>query len=190
MRYSARFSFRQFPIWDVRRQHPPAHNRERIRMPFVIREARPDDAAVILRFIRELAAFERAEHEVEATEDTILESIFGPDAVTHALICEIDGKPAGFAVWFYNYSTWQARKGLYLEDLYVTPEFRGSGAGKKILKRLAAIAVERGCGRFEWSVLDWNEPAIRIYESIGAEPQKEWLRYRLSGQSLMDFARG
>jgi GNAT superfamily N-acetyltransferase len=159
-------------------------------MHFTIREAVPADAATILRFIRELAAYERAEHEVEATEETIRQSIFGDGAVTHALMCEIDGKAAGFAVWFYNYSTWQARKGLYLEDLYVTPEFRGSGAGKKLLKRLAAIAVERGCGRFEWSVLDWNEPAIRVYEAIGAEPQKEWIRYRLSGRALAEFAAG
>ena len=159
-------------------------------MPFSIRAAAPDDAATILRFIRELAAFERAEHEVEATEETIRSSIFGPGAVTHALICEVDGRPAGFAVWFYNYSTWQARKGLYLEDLYVTPEFRGTGAGKRILRRLAEIAVEEGCGRFEWSVLDWNEPAIRVYRSIGAEPQEEWVRYRLCGKALADFAAG
>ncbi len=159
-------------------------------MSFVLRPATPADAGIILRFIRELAAFERAEHEVEATEETIRLSIFGEGAVTHALVCERDGKAAGFAVWFYNYSTWQGRKGLYLEDLYVTPEFRGSGAGKLILKRLAEIALEEGCGRFEWSVLDWNEPAIRVYESIGAEPQNEWIRYRLSGQALVDFAEG
>lgn len=157
-------------------------------MSFVLRPATPSDAATILRFIRELAAYERAEHEVEATEETIRQSIFGPGAVTHALICEKDGKTAGFAVWFYNYSTWQARNGLYLEDLYVTPEFRGSGAGKLILRHLAKIAVEKGCGRFEWSVLDWNEPAIRVYDSIGGEPQDEWIRYRLSGQALLDFA--
>lgn len=159
-------------------------------MSLVIRDALPEDAATILRFIRELAAYERAEDAVEATEDSIRASIFGPDAVTHALICEIHGRPAGFAVWFYNYSTWQAKNGLYLEDLYVTPEFRGSGAGKQILKRLAALAVEKGCGRFEWSVIDWNEPAIRLYKSIGAEPQSEWVRYRLTGQALQDFARG
>ena len=159
-------------------------------MTFVLRPATPDDAATILRFIRELAAYERAENEVEATEETIRQSIFGKDAVIHALICEKDGKTAGFAVWFYNYSTWQGRNGLYLEDLYVTPEFRGSGAGKLILRHLAELAVEKGCGRFEWSVLDWNEPAIRVYKSIGAEPQDEWIRYRLSGQALLDFATG
>nr|WP_316652712.1 GNAT family N-acetyltransferase [uncultured Gellertiella sp.] len=157
-------------------------------MSLVIRDAVADDAATILRFIRELAAYEHAEHEVEATEETIRQSIFGAGSVAHALICEIDGKPAGFAVWFYNYSTWQARKGLYLEDLYISSEFRGTGAGKQMLKRLAAIALEQGCGRFEWSVLDWNEPAIRVYKAIGAEPQAEWLRFRLCGQALKDFA--
>lgn len=159
-------------------------------MSLIIRDALPDDAAIILRFIRELAAFERAEHEVDATEDSIRASIFGPGSVTEALICEIDGRPAGFAVWFYNYSTWQAKNGLYLEDLYITPGFRGSGAGRHILRHLAARAVEKGCGRFEWSVIDWNEPAIRLYKSIGAEPQNEWVRYRLCGQALTDFARG
>ena len=159
-------------------------------MTFVLRPATPGDAPTILRFIRELAAYERAENEVEATEETIRQSIFGKDAVTHALICDKDGKTAGFAVWFYNYSTWQGRNGLYLEDLYVTPEFRGSGAGKLILRHLAELAVEKGCGRFEWSVLDWNEPAIRVYKSIGAELQDEWIRYRLSGQALQDFAAG
>ncbi|WP_427928899.1 N-acetyltransferase family protein, partial [Agrobacterium cavarae] len=95
-----------------------------------------------------------------------------------------------FAVWFLSYSTWLSRNGLYLEDLYVTPDARGSGAGKALLKRLAAIAVEKGCGRFEWSVLDWNEPAIRVYQAIGAEAQDEWVRYRLSGEALKAFASG
>lgn len=104
------------------------------------------------------------------------------------MICEADGKPAGFAIWFYSYSTWQARKGLYLEDLYVSPEFRGSGAGKALLKHLARTAVAEGCGRFEWSVLDWNEPAIRVYEAVGAEPMSEWTRYRLAGKGLEAFA--
>ena len=100
------------------------------------------------------------------------------------------GVPAGFAIWFFNYSTWQAKNGLYLEDLYVSPDYRGSGAGKLLLKHLAQIAVEKGCGRFEWSVLDWNEPAIRVYDSIGAEPQNEWIRYRLAGDRLKAFAAG
>ncbi|MBP2235491.1 GNAT superfamily N-acetyltransferase [Sinorhizobium kostiense] len=153
-----------------------------------IRDAVPADAATILRFITELAIYEKAEHEVEATVELLQESLFGPGAVTRAVICEIDGEPAGFAIWFYNYSTWQARKGLYLEDLYVSPEFRGSGAGKMLLKHLARIALAEGCGRFEWSVLDWNEPAIRVYEAVGAEPLSEWTRYRLTGKELEALA--
>lgn len=157
-------------------------------MNFTIRPATPEDAAVILGFIIELAVYEKAGHEVEATEETVRSSIFGEGSVTDAVILEADGKPAGFAVWFYSYSTWQAKNGLYLEDLYVSPDFRGSGAGKLLLKHLARVAVEKGCGRFEWSVLDWNEPAIRVYDAVGAEPQNEWIRYRLAGQKLKDFA--
>jgi GNAT superfamily N-acetyltransferase len=157
-------------------------------MPLLIRDAGRDDAATLLRFIRELATYERAEDEVAATAETIEESIFGAGSVSRALICEKDGEAVGMAIWFFNYSTWQARNGLYLEDLYVTPSARGLGAGKALLKRLAQIAVESGCGRFEWSVLDWNEPAIRVYDAIGAEPQKEWIRYRLSGDMLAAFA--
>jgi GNAT superfamily N-acetyltransferase len=159
-------------------------------MTLTIREARPDDAPTILRFVRELADYERALHEVSATEDMVRASIFGQDSVTRALIAEQDAAPIGMAVWFFSYSTWQARNGLYLEDLYVTPAARGSGAGKALLRRLAEIALESGCGRFEWSVLDWNEPAIRVYEAVGAEPQTEWIRYRLAGAALEAFARG
>lgn len=157
-------------------------------MTLLIRDAVTADAPTILRFIRELAIYENAEHEVKATVESITASIFGEGSVTSALICERDGQPIGFAVWFLTYSTWLSRNGLYLEDLYVTPDARGSGAGKALLKRLAAIAVEKGCGRFEWSVLDWNEPAIRVYRSIGAEAQDEWVRYRLSGAALTAFA--
>lgn len=157
-------------------------------MSFTIRPATPEDAATILGFITELAVYEKAGHEVEATEETIRASIFGEGSVTEAVILESDGRPAGFAVWFYSYSTWQAKNGLYLEDLYVSPDYRGTGAGKMLLKHLAGIAVKKGCGRFEWSVLDWNEPAIRVYAAIGAEPQSEWIRYRMTGQALRDFA--
>lgn len=157
-------------------------------MSFTIRPATPDDAGTILGFITELAVYEKAGHEVEATEETIRSSIFGEGSVTEAAILEKDGQPAGFAVWFYSYSTWQAKNGLYLEDLYVSPDHRGSGAGKLLLKHLARIAVEKGCGRFEWSVLDWNEPAIRVYDAVGAEPQNEWIRYRLAGDRLRAFA--
>jgi GNAT superfamily N-acetyltransferase len=159
-------------------------------MTLTVREAIPDDVTDILRFIRELAIYEKAEHEVEATVESLTASIFGEKSVTRALICEEDGAALGFAVWFFSYSTWQAKNGLYLEDLYVTASARGRGVGKALLKRLAAIAVEAGCGRFEWSVLDWNEPAIRVYEAIGAEPMSEWTRYRLSGEKLEAFARG
>ena len=157
-------------------------------MSFTIRPATPDDAATILGFITELAVYEKAGHEVEATEETIRTSIFGEGSVTEAAILEHDGRPAGFAVWFYSYSTWQARNGLYLEDLYVSPDHRGSGAGKLLLRHLAKLAVAKDCGRFEWSVLDWNEPAIRVYDSVGAEPQNEWIRYRLAGDKLKAFA--
>lgn len=149
------------------------------------------DAATILGFIRNLAEYEEAAHEVEASEETVAASLFGPGAVARAVLCEApDGRPAGFAVWFMNYSTWQARNGLYLEDLYVAPEHRGAGVGKLLLRHLARTALAEGCGRFEWSVLDWNEPAIRVYEAIGAEPHKEWIRYRLAGEKLKRFAEG
>jgi GNAT superfamily N-acetyltransferase len=160
-------------------------------MTYRVRPAVVADAATILRFITELAVYEKAGHEVEATEETVAASLFGPQSVTRAAICESpDGTPAGFAVWFMSYSTWQAKNGLYLEDLYVTPGHRGSGAGKLLLRHLAGIAVAEGCGRFEWSVLDWNEPAIRVYEAIGAEPLAGWTRYRLTGEKLKRFAEG
>ena len=156
-----------------------------------IRPATAADAAVILRFIRELAEYEKALHEVAATEETVAASIFGEGSVTRAAICEtVDGEPAGFAVWFKSYSTWLAQNGLYLEDLYVTPSHRGGGVGKMLLRHLARIAVEEDCARFEWSVLDWNEPAIRVYDAIGAQPQTEWIRYRLTGEKLKRFAEG
>jgi GNAT superfamily N-acetyltransferase len=159
-------------------------------MSLTIRTAVREDAATLLGFIRELAIYEKAEHEVAATVESIEESIFGSRSVTQALVCERDGQAIGMAIWFFSYSTWQARNGLYLEDLYVTPSARGSGAGKAMLKRLAQIALENDCGRFEWSVLDWNEPAIKVYDAIGAEPQTEWIRYRLAGEGLKNFAEG
>lgn len=153
-----------------------------------IRAAHVDDAGLILRFIRELAIYERAEDQVVATEGDIRESLFQSGAA-RALICSVDGVEAGFAVYFFNYSTWQGRKGLYLEDLYVTPAYRNAGAGKALLQHLARIAVAEGCGRFEWSVLDWNEPALQFYRSIGASPMEEWVRHRLAGPTLLEFAR-
>lgn len=153
-----------------------------------IRPATPADAELILRFITELAVYEKAEDEVVATADDLRKTIF-EDRSAYALICSVDGDPAGFAIYFYNYSTWQGRKGLYLEDLYVTPAHRGAGAGKALLQQLARIAVAEGCGRFEWSVLDWNEPALKFYESIGAWPMPEWVKHRMAGKALLDFAR-
>ena len=153
-----------------------------------IRPATADDAALILGFIRELAIYEKAEHEVLATEDDLRRSLFGAQARGWALICSVDGVAAGFAVYFFNYSTWQGRQGLYLEDLYLSPSHRNLGAGKALLQHLARIAVENGCGRFEWSVLDWNEPALQFYRSIGAWAMDEWTRYRLAGEALDKFA--
>ncbi len=158
-------------------------------MPTItIREATIDDCPLILRFIQELADYEKASDEVVATVPMLRESLFGPTSPSRALVCHVDGEDAGFAVYFHNYSTWQGRRGLYLEDLYVSPKHRGTGAGKALLRRLAQIAVAGGCGRFEWSVLDWNQPAIDFYKSIGAVPQDEWVRYRLTGEALARFA--
>lgn len=153
-----------------------------------IRAATVNDAGLIMRMIIELAVYEEREDEVVATETDIRDSIFGPESSTSALICLIDGEPVGYAVYFFNYSTWLGKHGLYLEDLYVSPRHRRHGAGKALLKHLARIALSRGCGRFEWSVLDWNEPAIRFYKSLGALPQDEWVGYRLTGKALEALA--
>ncbi|WP_295931175.1 GNAT family N-acetyltransferase [uncultured Xanthomonas sp.] len=155
-----------------------------------IRPAVADDAALILRLIRDLARYERAEDAVQTDEAGLRASLFGADARAQALICEADGQPIGYAVYFYNYSTWLGRNGLYLEDLYVDPAHRGVGAGKALLQHLARQAVAEGCGRFEWSVLDWNQPAIDFYEAVGARAQDEWTVYRLQGEALARFAAG
>ncbi|MEA2096210.1 MAG: GNAT family N-acetyltransferase [Candidatus Cloacimonadota bacterium] len=153
-----------------------------------IRVATIEDSSLILNFVKELAKFERAASEVSATIEDIQRSIFGTDSSVNALICSINNKPIGFAVYFYNYSTWQGKNGLYLEDIYITPKYRGRGAGKELIKYLAKIAVSKDCGRFELSVLDWNESAIEFYESFGAKPQNEWIIYRLDRKALRDFA--
>ena len=153
-----------------------------------IRQATIEDSALILRFVTELAIYEKAGNEVIATQSDIENSIFGSDSCAKAVICSINNQPVGFAVYFFNYSTWLGKHGLYLEDLYVSPEYRGVGAGKALLKHLAGIALSKNCGRFEWSVLDWNEPAIRFYRSIGAISQDEWVGYRLTGKALEEFA--
>ncbi|MGJ8645630.1 MAG: GNAT family N-acetyltransferase [Marinomonas colpomeniae] len=157
-------------------------------MSIVIREANLNDSSTILRFIKELARYEKAEHEVLATEQSIKYSIFSETTSMKAIICEKDGNPVGFAVYFFNYSTWLGKHGLYLEDLYVSQAERGSGAGKVLLKYLAKIAIANNCGRFEWSVLDWNQPAIDFYESIGAKPKNEWIGYQLTGENLIALA--
>ena len=157
-------------------------------MSSVIREATPDDAGIILEFIRELAEYEKEPEAVVATKEDIAGNLFNPKTTTEAVICLSRGVPVGFAVFFQSFSTWLGRDGLYLEDLYVSPTRRGEGHGKALLKHLARIAVDRNCGRFEWSVLDWNAPAIRFYESLGARPLSEWVGYRLEGQALLDLA--
>lgn len=159
-------------------------------MTIEIRPAVPSDAAQILTFITELAEYEKARHEVVASVVDIERSLFSEGATAHGLICLRDGLPIGFAVFFFSYSTWLGSNCLYLEDLYINPEQRGGGAGKKLLRHLAKIAFDNGCGRFEWSVLDWNEAAITFYKSIGAQPQEEWVRYRMEGDALRDFALG
>jgi len=153
-----------------------------------IRQATTSDCAVILSFIRELAEYERALPEAVATESDLQAALFGSNPNAFALICTIDDAPAGFALYFFNFSTWLGKNGLFLEDLYVSPKYRGSGAGKALLKHLAKIAVDQQCGRFEWNVLDWNTTAIDFYESFGAEPLHEWVGYRLTGDSLKRFA--
>lgn len=159
-------------------------------MNMVIRQAAPEDAGVILGFIRELAVYEKEPDAVVATEADIVANLFDPDTTTEALIGLEGDEPVGFAVYFLNFSTWLGRNGLFLEDLYVSPDHRGKGYGKVFLKHLARLAVDRNCGRFEWNVLDWNEPAIRFYESLGARAQSEWVGYRMEGQALRDLARG
>ena len=156
----------------------------------MIRTATPDDVPAILSMVRELAEYERAPHEVTATEAHLRAALFGENPAVYALIAENDdtGESVGFAMWFLNFSTWLGRHGVYLEDLYVKPHARGEGHGRALLTRLAQIAVERGCGRVEWAVLDWNEPSIGFYKSLGAVPMDEWTIFRLTGDSLARLA--
>ncbi|MEC4087944.1 MULTISPECIES: GNAT family N-acetyltransferase [Pseudoalteromonas] len=157
-------------------------------MSITIRHAQKDDAATILHFINELAIYEKEPDAVLNTVADIEQKLFGNDVRAHALICEQEGEAIGFAVYFFNYSTWLGKYGLYLEDLYVAQDQRGQGAGKALMKFLAQLAIEKDCGRFEWVVLDWNKPAIDFYNSIGAKPQDEWIIYRLTGDELRAFA--
>ena len=151
------------------------------------RFAQPEDAALILRFIRGLAEYEKMTDEVVATEELLREWIF-EKGKAEVLFAVADGTEVGFALFFHNFSTFLGRAGIYLEDLFVLPEHRGHGYGKALLKRLAAITVERGCGRLEWSCLDWNAPSIAFYKSMGAAPMDEWTVYRLTGETLQRAA--
>ena len=153
-----------------------------------IRPAMPADVPVILRFVHELAVFEREPEAVRATEAMLAAALFGDQPAAEAVLAEMAGEPVGFALFFHNFSTWEGRRGLYLEDLYVTPAARGQGAGAALLRHLAALAVARDCARFEWSVLDWNEGAIAFYRAMGAVGQEEWTVQRVSGDALMRLA--
>ena len=156
---------------------------------FTLREGTRDDIQTILNLILELARFEKLEHEVVATPDILAETVFGQNSVAKTIIAETaDGTPAGFALYFFNFSTFLGRPGLYLEDLFVLPEYRGTGLGQRLLKHLAGIAVDHKCGRMEWAVLDWNQKAINLYEMMGARPQSEWITYRLTGPALSKLA--
>ena len=156
---------------------------------FSLRFATPDDVPVILSCIHGLAAYEKLAHEVVATEDQLRETLFGARPAAEVILAFDGDEPAGFALFFHNYSTFLARPGVYLEDLFVFPRFRGQGLGRLLLSRLARIAVERGCGRLEWAVLDWNVDAIRFYQSVGAQAMTEWTVNRVTGDALRALAR-
>lgn len=157
-------------------------------MALTIRPATVADVPQILAFVRALATYEREPHAVVATEDDLLRDGFGPNPFYFCLIADLDATPAGFALYFFNYSTWMGRPGLYLEDIFVLPELRGRGVGKALLKRVAAIAVETRCPRMQWEVLDWNTPAIEFYRTMGAEFLDEWRNVRISGDPLRRLA--
>jgi GNAT superfamily N-acetyltransferase len=157
-------------------------------MTLSIRKAEPSDAALIFRFIRELAEYERLAHEVDATEADIAQALFGPNPRAFADIAEWEGEPAGFALWFYNFSTFRGRHGIYLEDLFVKPELRSKGIGRALLRHLARRCVTEGLTRLEWWVLDWNEPALKVYRTIGAVPMDEWTVQRVTGEALQRLA--
>jgi len=154
----------------------------------VLRAGTPADVPLLLSLIRELATYERAPDAVVASEADLLRDGFGPVPLFRTLVAELKGAPVGFALYFLAYSTWRGRPTLFLEDLFVRPVARGNGAGRALMRALAREAVELGCGRFVWQVLDWNAPSIRFYESLGAEAQREWLTFRLEGEALSDLA--
>jgi GNAT superfamily N-acetyltransferase len=153
-----------------------------------LRQAEAADVPQILSFVRELAEYEKLAHEAVADETTLAAQLFGDHPAAEVVIAEVDGRPAGFALFFHNFSTFLGKRGLYLEDLFVRPQYRGLGLGKRLMVHLAKLAVERDCGRFEWSVLDWNEPAIRFYRGLDAVGLEEWTVQRLSGPALRALA--
>lgn len=153
-----------------------------------IRRAERDDARHVLALIRELAEYERLSHEVNATEADLLRDGYSGEPRFHAALAEWDGAIAGYALWFYTYSTFQGRPGLYLEDLFVRPQHRGRGIGKSLLVHVAGVAVREGCGRFQWQVLDWNEPAIAFYRALGARPLEQWITMRVADGDIARLA--
>ena len=157
-------------------------------MTLRIRFGELKDVPLIAELIRGLARYEKLEHEVTMTEEKLTSSLFGERQYAETLIVENDREPVGFALFFHNYSTFLGRPGIYLEDLFVLPQHRGGGVGRALLERLAQIALDRGCGRLEWAVLDWNQDAIRFYERLGAKPNSEWTVYRLTGEPLRELA--
>ena len=153
----------------------------------IIRPAKSEEVGEVLQLIQDLATYEKAPEQVEARQEDLLNTIFASDPRVFCDLVEVDGQIAGMAIWFLNYSTWQAKHGIYLEDLFIKPEYRGRGYGKALLKHLAKICDEKGYGRLQWWVLDWNSPAIEFYRSLGAEAMDEWTVYRTSGKALKDL---
>ena len=154
-----------------------------------IRAAQPEDVGTILKLIRGLAEYEHEPQAVEATEQDLLRDGFGEHPRFHCALAEWNGNPVGFALYFYNYSTWKGRHGIFLDDLFVDPEHRGKGIGKALLLHVARIAAAQNCGRYEWLVLDWNTPAIEFYESLGGKRMKQWLPVRVEGEALLELAK-
>jgi len=157
-------------------------------MSITLRAAGPSDVSIVLRFIEGLAEYEKLSHACVATEAGLIETLFGPRPYAEVILAFWNDSPAGFALFFHNYSTFLAKPGIYLEDLFVDPAFRGKGLGKALLKELARLAVERNCGRVEWAVLDWNEPSINFYKSLGAVPLDDWTLFRVTGDALTNLA--
>jgi GNAT superfamily N-acetyltransferase len=154
-----------------------------------VRPVRPGDVPALVGLVRELAEYEQALDEVRLTEQQLTASLFGEAPALFGHVAEVDGEVVGLALWFLNFSTWRGTHGIYLEDLYVRPEHRGSGLGRELLRTLAAVCAERGWSRLEWSVLDWNTPSIEFYKAAGAVPMDEWTVFRLTDDALRDFAR-